>query len=154
MPIHAYIPLGPIIAISSPGTAEPKASERSVFPPVATETLLNSNSILFFTNRLRKCLIQVYVDLSIQHSTCFNWNKKRILRLCMLGSFFIMFLLSADLLFSKLFFSFFFKEYYLGVIQIGTRSGPTCCRLNLGPNCLKRLLADNISGPWHAKSYI
>ena len=48
------------------------------------------------------------------------------------------------LIFSKSFiFEKFFQEYHMSVKQIGSRSGPTFFRPDLGPNCLQRLSADD-----------
>ena len=44
------------------------------------------------------------------------------------------------------FFEKLLQENRQSVKQIGSRSGPTFCRPDLGPNCLQKLSADNTRG--------
>ena len=45
------------------------------------------------------------------------------------------------------FFEKIFQEYHQSIKQFGSRSGPTFCRPDLGPNCLQKLSAHDTSRP-------
>ena len=68
------------------------------------------------------------------------------------GKFFMLFC-SLPIFSSKSTFYIFFKEYLLNIKQIGSRSGQIFfVGPNLGPNCLKRLSADDIQ--WATKKLL
>ena len=59
------------------------------------------------------------------------------------GKFYILYLFR--IFYQKLLFQKFFQEYHESVKQFGSRSGPTLCRTDLGPNCFKKLSAGTIA---------
>ena len=66
-----------------------------------------------------------------------------LLTLCILGNFSCFFCCQL-IIFKINFFEKFFQEYHQSVIQIGSRTGPTCCRA-LSWSKLQRLSADDTS---------
>ena len=88
------------------------------------------------------------LDIPIGEGMCFITNLHlSALTLCMLGNFACYFVICGFffLFFLIIFFKKIFQEYHQSVKQFESRSGIHFVGPDLGPNCLKRLSADDKS---------